>query len=146
MKKISIISSVSNGNLKRNRNLIKEAIESFEGKEIEITIQKKRKLRSNPQNKFYWGVVLPILQEGLKDATGEIRDFNSIHYQIIIPLLAPKRDVVNTDTGQVITEHITSSEMSTSEFMDFMVSIQQWGAEFLGITIPEPNEQIQLIN
>ena len=145
MKKISIISSVQNGNLKRNRNLIKEAIKSFEGKEIEITIQKKKKLRSNPQNSFYWGVVLPILQEGLKDATGEIRDFNSIHYQIIIPLLAPTRDVLNTETGQVITEHITSSEMTTSEFMDFIVSIQKWGADFLGITIPDPNEQVSLI-
>lgn len=145
MKKISILSNVVNGNLKRNRKLIKEAICSFEGKDIELTIQRKRKIRSNPQNAYYWGLVIPIVQEGLKEATGEVRDVNSIHYQILLPLLAPKREIINKSTGEVFSERITSSEMTTSEFMDYIVSIQQWGAEFLGINIPDPNEQLNLI-
>lgn len=145
MKKVTITSSVVNGNLKKNRALIKEAVESFEGKEIEVTIQRKRKHRSNPQNAFYWGVVLPIVQEGLKDATGEVRDMNSIHYQIILPLVAPKREILNKQTGEVITETMTSSEMTTTEFMEFILSIQQWAAEFLGVTIPDPNENLTLI-
>lgn len=145
MKKITLISSVFNGNLKRNRNKIREAIAAFEGKEIELTIQKKRKVRSTPQNSYYWGVVLPIVQDGLKDATGEVRDLNSIHYQILLPLMAPKREIVNTETGEVITERMTSSEMTTTEFSEYVMEIQAWGAEFLGIRIPDPNEQISLV-
>lgn len=145
MKKITLISSVVNGNLKRNRNKIREAIAAFEGKEIELTIQKKRKVRSTPQNSYYWGVVLPIVQDGLKDATGEVRDLNSIHYQILLPLMAPKREIVNIETGEVITERITSSEMTTTEFSEYVMEIQAWGSEFLGIQIPNPNEQINLI-
>ena len=51
--KIEIRSSVINGNLKRNREQIKQAIASFEGKEIIITIDKAKKTRSNNQNNFY---------------------------------------------------------------------------------------------
>jgi|688.fasta_scaffold472456_3 hypothetical protein len=144
MKKISITSSVVNGNLKRNRQLIIDALKSFEGKNIQITIEKATKKRSNQQNSFYWGVVVPILQKGLHDATGEVRDVNSIHYQIVLPLLSPKREIVNTKTGEIITEHLTSSQMTTSEFMDFIVNIQKWSAEFLQVDIPNPNEQTTL--
>lgn len=144
MKKISIISSVVNGNLKRNRTLITNAIKSFEGKDVLITIERNRKKRSNPQNAYYWGVVLPILQAGLHEATGETRDINSIHYQIVLPLLAPKRQIVNKDTGEVIVESMTSSELTTTEFCEFIISIQKWGAEFLNVEIPDPNSEITL--
>lgn len=145
MKKISIISSVVNGNLKRNRNLIKDAIATFEGKDIEITIQRKRKSRSNMQNAYYWGLVLPLVQDGLKDATGEVRDLNSIHYQILLPLLSIDREILNTDSGQVICEKLTSSEMTTTEFSEYVMNIQKWSAEFLNINIPDPNQELTLI-
>lgn len=145
MKKISIISSVSNGKLKRNINLIQDAIKSFEGKDIEITIQKKSKIRSNNQNAYYWGIVLPLVQNGLKEATGEIRDYNSIHYQILLPLFSPTRDIVSLETGMVVSEKLTSSVMTTIEFMDYISSIQKWASEFLDINIPNPNEEITLI-
>ena len=145
MKKISIVSSVVDAKLKRNRNLIKKAIASFEGKNIEITIQRFRKKRSNNQNAYYWGVVLPIVQEGLIDATGEARDFNSIHYQILLPMFSSNRDIVNKTTGEVIQEKITSSEMTTTEFNEYIQNIQKWGVEFLNIQIPDPNENLTLI-
>ncbi len=142
--KHQIISNVENGILKRNRTLLKQAIESFEGKTIVITIEKAKKTRSNQQNRFYWGVVIPIIQQGLKDATGEFRGSESIHYGILLPLFAPTNEIVNTDTGQVLTEKISSSEMTTSQFMDFVAYVQQWAAEFLGVDIPNPNEEILL--
>ncbi len=144
MKKITITSSVENGNLKRNRKLIRDAIETFNGATVTITIQKFRKSRSNPQNRFYWGCLIPIVQEGLREATGEVRDANSIHYNILLPMFAPIRDVVNKETGEVFGERITSSEMTTTEFMEFVNDIQKWGAEFLGVDIPDPNSEITL--
>jgi len=62
--KHQIISNVENGILKRNRTLLKQTIESFEGKTIVITIDRAKKTRSNNQNRFYWGVVIPIIQQG----------------------------------------------------------------------------------
>lgn len=123
-----------------------DAIRTFEGKTVNVTIQLHRKRRSNPQNAYMWGVVIPLIQEGLKDATGEVRDFESIHYQILLPLFAPKREIVNKETGEVVSEKMTSSEMTTTEMMEYFQSIQKWAAEFLGINIPDPNQELTLIN
>ena len=32
--------------------------------------------------------------------------------------------------------------MTTSQFMDYIVDIQKWSAEFLNVQIPNPNEEI----
>ena len=69
MKKISIISDVNNGNLKRNRGEIKNALKSFEGKTIKLTIEKFANKRSNNQNNYYWGIVVPILIASFKIGT-----------------------------------------------------------------------------
>lgn len=144
MKKISIFSKVVNGKINSNRNKLRQAVATFEGKDIIITIERKRKKRSNNQNAYYYGVVMPILQKGLYDATGEIRDTSSIHYQIILPLLAPKREITNIHTGEIITENMTSSEMSTTEFCEFILNIQKWASEFLNIDVPSPDEDLTL--
>jgi hypothetical protein len=143
--KYEIRTNVLNGNLKRNRNLILNALESFEGQEVILTIQKARKSRSNPQNSFYWGVVLQLVQQGLKDATGEFRSVENIHYNILLKMFAPENEIVNIETGECITEKITSSEMTTTQFAEYIMEIQKWSAEFLGINIPNPNEEITLL-
>jgi hypothetical protein len=143
--KYEIRSNVLNGNLKRNRNLILNALKSFEGQEVILTIQKARKSRTNPQNSFYWGVVLQLVQSGLKDATGEFRSVENIHYNILLKMFAPENEIVNIETGECITEKITSSEMTTTQFAEYIMEIQKWSAEFLGISIPNPNEKITLL-
>jgi hypothetical protein len=142
--KYEIRTTVENGNLKRNRNLIIEAIRSFEGQQVVITLEKAKKKRSNPQNRFYWGVCLPLIQSGLKEATGEFRTAENIHYKILLPLFSPQNEIVNKDTGECITEKLTSSEMTTTQFCEFILQIQNWASEFLGITIPDPNSEIYL--
>jgi hypothetical protein len=143
--KFEIRTNIINGNLKRNRNLILKALETFEGQEVILTIQKARKSRTNPQNSFYWGVVLQLVQQGLKDATGEFRSVENIHYNILLKMFAPENEIVNIETGECITEKITSSEMTTTQFAEYIMEIQKWSAEFLGINIPNPNEEITLL-
>ena len=46
--KYEIRSNVENGILKRNRNLLIDAIKSFEGQNVIVTIEKAKKKRSNP--------------------------------------------------------------------------------------------------
>lgn len=142
--KYEIRSNVENGNLKRNRNLLIDAIHSFEGQQVVVTIEKAKKKRSNPQNAFYWGVVLPILQHGFKEATGEFRTAENLHYKILLPLFSPVNEIVNKDTGESVIEKLTSSDMTTTQFCEFILEIQKWSAEFLGVTIPDPNSEIHL--
>lgn len=142
--KLQIQTSVNSGRFKRNRNLILKAINSYEGKDVLITFEKPKKHRSNNQNAYYWGVVLSIIQTGLLDATGELRNVNDIHYNILLPMFAPLNEISNTETGEVITERITSSQMTTVQFMEYILEIQKWASEFLCIDIPDPNQETTL--
>ena len=142
--KIEIITSILSNKFKRNRNLVLKAINHFEGKDVMITFSKPKKSRSNNQNAYYHGVVLVMVQQGLLDATGELRNVNDIHYNILLPMFAPLNEIANTETGEVITERITSSQMTTVQFMEYILDIQKWAAEFLCIDIPSPNETTTL--
>lgn len=139
--KIEIITSISNNVFKRNRSLVLNAIKYFNDKDVVITFSKPKKSRSNRQNAFYWGVVLPLVQNGLLEATGELRSCDNIHYKILLPLFAPLNEIVNKDTGETFNERLTSSEMTTTQFCEYIMEVQKWGSEFLGIDIPSPNEE-----
>lgn len=141
---MKIISNVVDGNLKQNRNLIKDTIKSLEGKKVLITIEKLKKTRSLEQNAYYYGAVLPLVQNGLHDATGQMKTTEQIHYNILLKMFAPENEIVNVETGEFITERLSSSEMTTTQFMEYIMEIQKWAAEFLGIDIPNPNEKTTL--
>ena len=142
MQKITIRSNVNGGNLKRNRNLIIDAIRSFEGADVLITIEKPKKKRSNPQNAFYYGVVIPIVQNALRDA-GYVMTNEATHDLIKLKFL---KEVIlsNEDTGEVIERVKSTTELSTSQFMDFVAEIRQFTNDYFGVDIPEPNENLTL--
>jgi len=142
--KIEITTSIVNGLFKRNRDLVLNAIKSFNDKDVVITFSKPKKSRSNNQNRYYWGLVLPLIQNGLLEVTGELRSVDNIHYKILLPLFAPTNEIVNKDTGECITERLTSSDLTTTQFCEYILEIQKWSAEFLGIDIPSPNEDNML--
>jgi lipopolysaccharide export system permease protein len=50
-------------------------------------------------------------------------------------------DDVNKETGECIVERLTSSDLTTTQFCEYILEIQKWGSEFLGIDIPSPNEE-----
>jgi hypothetical protein len=139
--KLEITTSIVNGIFKRNRNLVLQAIQSFNNKDVVISFSKPKKTRSNNQNAYYWGIVIPLVQNGLLDATGELRSINNIHYKILLPLFAPINEIVNKETGECIVERLTSSDLTTTQFCEYILEIQKWGSEFLGIDIPSPNEE-----
>lgn len=142
MQKITIRSNVNNGNLKRNRNLIIDAIRSFEGKDVLITFEKPKKKRSNPQNAFYYGVIIPIVQNALRDA-GYIMTNEATHDLIKLKFL---KEVIltNEDTGEVVERVKSTTELSTSQFMDFVAEISIFTNEYFGVIIPSQNEDLTL--
>jgi hypothetical protein len=138
--KIEIESKVLNGKLEKNRDLISEVIQSLEGKDIIITIEKKKKKRSNPQNSFYWSVVLPMMQTGFYNNLGEHVGIQEAHEFLKARFLF--REVVNQELGEVIKLSKSTTELSTIEWEEYMDSIRAFSTEFLGIQIPLPNENI----
>ena len=137
-----IISEVKNGSLTRNRNLIIDAIATFEGKQIVIKIEKFKKKRSTQQNRFYYGIVIPIVQNCLKEA-GHIMTNESTHDLIKLKFLKETL-FVNETTGEVIERIKSTTELSTSQFMDLLAEINNFTFEYFGVSLPSPNDDLTL--
>lgn len=140
---LSYNATVTNGKLVivHKERLLKE-LQSFEGKALVISIEKRKKNRSSPQNRFYWSVCVQLVLKGLIDAgwnASEV-DTETVHDYLKAKFL--KKEVVNTNTGEIIELNASTKKLSTVEFMDYIASIQQWAAEYLGLFIPSPNEMI----
>jgi hypothetical protein len=143
MKKISITTDVVNGMIKRNRNLVTEAIQSFEGKTIILTIERQTKKRSLEQNRYYWGVLIEIAKKGIYECWGECWDSNSVH-NLLLNECPVYRDIVYVKTGEVKSVKKTSSEMTTIEMSLYWDKCIKYLAENFYMDCPLPDEKLTL--
>ena len=123
-----------------NRKAFDKECEGLMGKKVEITVQKKKKSRSVMQNAYYWGVVVPVVRNGLLDV-GYMMSIEETHG--LLKAKFRQVEIVNVNTGEIIKSVGSTTDMTTLDFMDYIAEIQQWGAEYLNIHIPDPNEQIE---
>lgn len=94
--------------------------------------------RSNPQNRYYFGLVIPMVQEGIKhlgtDLTKEeCHEFLKARFN--------SEELINEDTGEMIQIPRSTTSMSKSNFADYIGKIQQFASEFLNVVIPDPGVQ-----
>lgn len=109
--------------------------------DVNVVVNKRKKKRSNPQNAYYWGVVVPLVREGLNGvgydvSVDETHDFIKHKFAL--------RSLVNKDTGEVLETTGSTTEMDTFDFSKFIEKIQIWSAEYLGVEIPSPNEELEI--
>jgi hypothetical protein len=99
------------------------------------------KKRSNDQNSYYWGIVVPLVFKGLKDAGfDEVKTVEDAH--LIMKSLFLKKFIPGKD-GEGMEIVRSTTDLKTIEFSEFLLSVWQWAAEYLGVQIPEPNEQLE---
>lgn len=101
---------------------------------------KKSKRRSNPQNAYYWGCVIPLVKHGLKDL-GHNWSEDDVHDVLKGLFLKRKKELPN---GEEVETVISTTKLTTEEFNEYLEQIAQWSAEYLSVTIPPPGEQITL--
>ncbi len=106
---------------------------------ITIAPYKKRTLK---QNDYYWGSMLPLVLEGLRNnGYSEVKTVEDAHE--VLKHLFLKRNVVQEGTGEVIaTIGGSTAGLSTVEFAAFIEEVIKWGFEYLGVTIPGPGEPL----
>jgi hypothetical protein len=140
--KIEIESKVLNGKLEKNRELLSDVIKSLEGKDIVIIIEKKRKKRSNPQNSFYHGVVIPLMKQGFYNSLGEHVGTDEIHTFLKNRFLF--KEIVNEQNAEIIKMPQSTTELTTIQFEEYLDKIREFSTEFLGIQIPLPNDTLTI--
>ena len=119
--------------------LLDETINNLPIGDYVITITPNRKTRSNQQNAYLWGIVYPAVLFGLQDVGWEITNEEQVHEYCKQAFAA--REVINKDTGEVISLPNSTARMQTAEFNVYVDKIKAFALEYLNITIPEPNEE-----
>lgn len=141
--KLQFFGKVTDGKLTIvNRKQFDSELHHFEGKEVMLTLERKKKKRSNEQNRYWWGCVIPLVKEGLNNAGYKFTLNEQVHEQLKKMFLTYEDFSEKTGVG-IERTHDTKS-LTTSEFMDLIATVQQWSAEFLGVEIPNPGEQLKI--
>lgn len=94
--------------------------------EVELTVKPPIKHRSSPENRYYWSVIIQMIS----DETGASPE--DVHQEM-------KRMFLRVG-GEKIPITKSTTELSTTEFEDYVSKIRMWAASFLNLTIPLPNE------
>lgn len=121
---------VEKGNLKvSGRRLFEEALRRFPDGPVGVRVWKMRPKRSDGQNRYWHGVVVPMFAEHCGYEVDEMKDVLALR-------LIPK-EITDMETGEVRIVPGHTSELNTKEFNDLIERAQRLGAE-MGIVIPDP--------
>lgn len=125
-----------------NRPVLKELFEQLPDGKYLVTAKNIRK-RSLPQNAYYWGVVVPMVREGLYDiGYREVKTNDDAHE--ILKHIFLKKKVINQANDDVIEIAGSTADLKTIEFNTFLEEVWQWSSAYLGVCIPAPGEQSQI--
>ena len=94
-----------------------------------ITIEKYRPKRTDPQNRYYWSVVVGTVAQHCGYTDDEA-------HEALKWLFLRKR----SEDGKPATVRSTA-KLNTQEFEEYLESIKRWAATDLQIYIPDPNEE-----
>lgn len=143
--------NVKDGVISLPKRLRKEVVQAFEGKYIQVVFKRKRKRRSDPQNRFYWGVVIPEIIQGMIElGNNDLQLGNSSHAEMIHEFL--KSELLDNGEeiilagGELKKLPPSTTTTTTTEFMEYLDKVNKWAGEFLGITIPHPSEQTEMFH
>lgn len=131
---------IRNGKLElKQKSVFVSDVAKLKDGDYVITIEKQKKKRSIEQNRYYWGVVVPLVKQGLLDVgyrmTTELtHEYLKEHFNVL--------ELINERTGEILKTIGSTTEMSTSQIMDYFTKITEWAAEYLNVQIPQPNEQL----
>jgi hypothetical protein len=127
-----------------NRPLFDEEVRAMSReKDLAVTIEVKikRNVRSDVQNAYYWGVVVAMIVERLRELGHDV-DRDLTHEFLKGRFLYS--ELTDPNTGEVMRIPRKTSELATGEFMDYLEHVKQFAAETLDIYIPDPNEQPEI--
>lgn len=121
-------------NLKPLYDWFNNALDGF----YRIEIKRIRKPRSNDQNGWLWGCIYPMLLDALLEAGWEFVSVEQVHEFFKAQMTADK--VVNKHTGEIIEFPGSTATMDTITFSTYCEKLREYGREYLGIEIPDPDK------
>lgn len=118
----------------QNPRYVRGSLALYDDCDIRVVVERRKRSRSKEQNNYYWGVVLPEIALHTGHSAEELHEIFKTRY------LAKK---VLWRGGEMKIPKSTS-ELSTNEFTEFLQCVILEAKE-LGLTIPEPDKEGQII-
>jgi len=126
-----------------NKALLEKELIGLPAGRYRLTIDKWRKEKSNPQLRWLFGQVYPLVLHGLIDVGFE--DITTIEeVDAYMKSMFANREIINRNSGEIITVPALKRNFTTVEMMTFTDSIRTWSQEYLNVTIPEPGESYEM--
>jgi hypothetical protein len=138
MKKDFCIVTIKDGII-QNRKALKDLFTVNDGKYLVERSDANK--RSNPQNRYYFGLVIPLIQKGIKDMGTELTVLETHEF---LKARFNLSELVNEGTGETISVPLSTTRLNKSEFSEYVEKIQLFAAEFLNIIIPDPGVQTEI--
>lgn len=141
--KLKTFGSIERGKLTiYNKNEFLEILSTWKDCAVEMTLQSKTKGRSLPQNRYYFGCVLPIIKQVLKEQHGISYDTKLAHE--LLKLKFNSIEIYNED-GVIERLPMSTTGLTPAEFEEYLENIRTWCMDFFEVRIPLPNEQLELL-
>lgn len=138
MRGVEFSGEVTNGHLpQEQRQRITTLLRRMEGKRVVVEIKPYRKRRSLPQNNYYKGVVVPMFRDFLNSYGNNVS--NEFADRMLKLGVDFTREVKMPD-GEIEIEPRSTTELSTTEFNEFVEKVIAWAALEWNFEIPLPNE------
>jgi hypothetical protein len=136
---ITLRTRVKDGKLSTSVNKeIKIFLDMMEGKEIELVLKKARSKRTDRANRYYFGCVVPIVCAALKDLGHTL---NKVECHEWLKMTFNYTSLADGHGNHIADIPRSTTELTKTEFGEYIERIAQWCAEILDIVIPAPNEQ-----
>jgi hypothetical protein len=110
------------------------------GCRVKVVVDGKK--RSLEQNSYYYGVVVGILKNCIQDEWGERMTKEDVHE--ILKTQCNWQEHFSKQTGESIKVAQSTATLTTVEFEEYLERCRRFAQDFFGVTIPLPNEQIEI--
>ena len=120
------------------KNAMKRWCATFRsGTHVEIIIRKYKAKRTNDQNAYYWGVVIPIIADYVgHDNPEDMHEDLKLKFNPVKSKIVPNRRIGGTTT-KLSTVEFFSAETS------YVERICRWASIELGLFIPPPKKKTE---
>lgn len=145
MRKVEAFGSVQNGVLKISyKGQFVDMVRQFPDCRIKLTVEKLYKKRSNEQNAYIHGYLIPEVTKGLIDQGYPPEQINNQVTKTFLKSKFLRHEIYNEVTGEYVETILNTSELTTTQMCEFVDNVIRWAAEDLGIKILLPNEQVEM--
>lgn len=125
-----------------NSGMFKEELSTLPKGRYRVTVERWRKAKSNPQLGYLFACVYPLVLRALNDAGWEFTSVDEVDEYC--KSMFAEREVLNRNTGEILSVPGLKRNFTTTDMMAYIAAIQSWASEFLGVVIPDPEQQIDL--